>query len=435
MKSIKSKLPIRDYQTKGVQFLLGGQRKLLLDDQGIGKTAQSVVAFSSLGAKKVLILCPSATRYGWEEEVKKWDTRGYRTHVMTRTSEWIPEGAQVVIVSYSLVNSKMILDQLKRTRWVVTVADEIHFLKNSKAQRTKNILGRGGVISKSVYFWGLSGTLMPNTPIDLWQCFRSMGKAHLPEKARDYNGFTRIFCNRYKTRFGWDVSGAKNLPLLNKCLFDSGFALRRTKEQVLKELPEKTYRLLPMENSADSPAEIKWGDTIRKLNPINLGLGAGELAEARKDLSMEKLDATLQYIKSIETPVVVFGWHREFLEALHDETDSVIYYGSMSPTQKEEAKRQFTEGVVKIFIANIQSAGTGLNGLQHVSSHAIFAESPWTWAEIEQAADRLHRMGQKNPVLVDILCMRGGIEEYILKAVVKKQGYFNKVFDESKSLL
>lgn len=428
-------MKLRDYQRVGVKHLMASQRGLLLDDQGIGKTAQSVAAFNSLGAKKVLILCPSATRYGWEDEVRAWDTRGYKTHVMTRTNEWIPEWADVVIVSYSLVNSKMILDQLKRTRWVVTVADEIHMLKNSKAQRTKNILGRGGLISKCVYFWGLSGTLMPNTPIDLWQVFRSMGKKHLPLKAQDYNGFTRIFCNRFKTRYGWDVSGAKNLDVLSKCLFDTGFAMRRTKDKVLLELPPKTYRVLPMEGSAQTPAEIKWGDTIRKLNPKNLGLSAGELAEARKDLSMEKIEATVEYVNSLQEPVVVFGWHREFLEELHGATDSVIYYGSMSPDKKEAAKKAFIDGEVKVFVANIQSAGTGLNGLQAVSNHAIFAESPWTWAEMEQAADRLHRMGQKNPVLIDVLCVRGGVEEYILKAVVKKQGFFNKVFDEAKTLL
>ena len=437
MRSIREPktMKLLNYQRAGVYHLMGNQRGLLLDGMGLGKTAQSVVAFNSLGAKKVLILCPSSTRYSWEDEIKKWDTRGYRTHVMTRTSEWIPEGVDVLIVSYSLVNSKMILDQLKRQRWVVTIADEIHFLKNSKAQRTKNILGRGGVIGKSVYFWGLSGTLMPNTPIDLWQCFRSMGKAHLPQKAQDYNGYTRIFCGRYKTRWGWDVSGAKNLDILKKCLFDSGFAMRRTKEKVLKELPPKTYRVLPMEGDVGTPAEIKWDQTIRKLNPIKLGLGAGELAEARKDLSLEKLDATLQYIKSIDQPVVVFGWHREFLEAIAEETDSVLYYGSMSPAEKEKSKADFIKGKAQVFVANIQSAGTGLNGLQKRSSHAIFAESPWTWAEIEQAADRLHRMGQEHPVLIDILCVRGGIEEYILKAVVKKQGFFNKVFDEKKSLL
>lgn len=437
MKSIREpkSMKLRNYQRAGVYHLIENQRALLLDTMGLGKSAQSIVAFNSLGAKRVLILCPSATRYGWEEEVKAWDTRGYRTHVMTRESEWIPEGANVVIVSYSLVNSKMILDQLKRIRWVVTIADEIHFLKNSKAQRTKNILGRGGVIGKSVYFWGLSGTLMPNTPIDLWQVFRSMGKKHLPQKAQDYNGFTRIFCNRYKTPWGWNVSGAKNLDVLNKCLFDSGFALRRTKEKVLKELPAKTYRLLPMEGDADSPAEIKWGETIRKLNPIKLGLGAGEIAEARKDLSIEKLEATVQYVQSVDQPLVVFGWHREFLEAIHEATDSVLYYGSMSPSAKEEAKKKFIRGKAQVFIANIQSAGTGLNGLQKRSCHAIFAEPPWTWAEIEQAADRLHRMGQTQPVLVDILCMRGGVEEYILRAVTKKQGFFNKVFDESKTLL
>lgn len=418
-------MKLRPYQEEGVKHLMTNTRALLLDDQGIGKTAQSVVAFNRLGPKKVLIVCPSATRYGWQDECERWGTRNYKTHVMTKTNEWVDESAQVIIVSYSLLNSPMIKDQLIKQRWGVMVIDEIHFCKSTKAQRTQTVLGgrRKGIAQNAVYVWGLSGTPMTNSPIDLWPMFRSMGKQHLPEKARDYMGYTRIFCKRYKSRFGhWDVSGSANIPQLNQAMFGSGFALRRTKSEVLKELPDKQYRFISMEMKNDS-AEIAWGETLlhADLAKSTLGLGAAELAEARKAIAEDKLDSIIEYVKSIDTPLVVFGWHKEFLEKIADAVDGALYYGSMTPKQKEKSKHDFITGVKRVFVANIQSAGTGLDGLQHRSAHGVFAEIPWTYAEIAQAADRLHRMGQKTSVTIDLMVLRGGIEEYILRTVLKKE--------------
>lgn len=422
----------RYYQTKGVLHLMRNQRALLLDDVGLGKTAQALVALNSLGAKRTLILCPPAVRYHWEAETLKWTDRGYKIHVMTKELEYIPEDADVIVVSYSLLNSPMIVDQLKAIRWSVGIFDELHYLKSTKAKRSKVVLGRGGVITKCVYAWGLTATPMNNAPIDLWPVFRSMGKEHLPKKCQDWMGYTRYFCARYKSNFGWDVSGCMNLPVLNQALFDSGFALRRTKEEVLTELPQKTFRMIPMASEKEGKAEIKWGQKLRRKG-VRLNIDAAELAEARKALGEEKLDATLEFIKSIDEPVVIFGWHREFLEKVASKTKGALYYGSMSPKAKEKSKQRFLDGDTNYFVANIQSAGTGLDGLQHRASRCIFAEFPWTYSEIDQASGRLHRMGQKNPVLADLLCIHGGVEEYILQTILRKEKFFGDLVDKQGS--
>ena len=255
-----------DYQNAGVKHLASNQRALLLDSMGTGKTVQSVVAFNAIGARNVLIICPSSTRWNWADETKRWSKHDYQVHVLTKQVERIIQTDKplVVICSYSLVHSPMIADQLKGRKWGVTVIDEIHFCKSTKAKRSKIVLGRGGIVTKSVYCWGLSGTPMTTAPIDLWPIFRSMGREHLPEEARDYNGYTRVFCQRRKTRWGWDVSGARNLPILKSCLYDSGFALRRTKEQVLKDMPDKLYRVVPwiVTGKHPSPSESFVADRI-----------------------------------------------------------------------------------------------------------------------------------------------------------------------------
>lgn len=427
-------LALRPYQQTGVKHLLEKQRKLLFDDVGLGKTCQALVAINTLGAKRTLVICPPATRYGWEREAKKWTDRNYKVHVMTKEVEVIPDDANIVIVSYSLLKSPMIVAQLKETRWPCCIIDEIHWLKESKAQRTKTVLGRGGIITKCVYVFGLTATAMNNAPIDLWQIFRSMGKEYLPTKASDWMGYTKYFCKRYKDRFGrFNVKGAANLDVLNKCLYNSGFALRRTKDEVLKELPEKQVRVIPM-TKCEEEVEIKWS---HKLSPsqIKLGLDASEIAEARRELGESKLDATVEYIKSIDEPTVIFGWHREFLEVLAADLKGALYYGGMTLKQKEINLKKFTEGKTNFLVANLASAGTGLDGLQHRASRCVVAELPWTYAELDQATGRLHRMGQKQGVLVDIPCVYGGIEEYILQTVLKKQKLFKEVIDKEQELL
>jgi len=423
----------RDYQATGVQHLMGKQRCLLFDEVGTGKTAQALIALNSLGAKTTLIFCPPAVRYHWESEANKWTDRGYTVHVMTKEMEAIPEGTNILIVSYSLLNSPMMVDQLKARKWAVCILDEIHFLKSTKAKRSKIVLGRGGIITKCTYVWGLTATPMDNSPIDLWPIFRAMGKEFLPEKTRDWMGYTRWFCARYKDNFGrWDVKGCMNLPVLRKALFDSGFALRRTKDEVLKELPSKTFRLVPLVSTNSGKAEIKWDQKLRGKG-VRLTVSAAELAEARKELGMEKLKATLEFIKDIKEPTVVFGWHREFLETVASEIKGALYYGSMSPKAKEKAKQDFLDGKTQYFVANLASAGTGLDGLQHRASRMVFAELPWTYSGIDQTSGRLHRMGQENPVLADLLCIHGGVEEYILQTILRKENYFGKLVDKEES--
>jgi len=437
MKSIRvpEGLKLRDYQVEGVKHLMSGQRKMLFDDVGLGKTAQSLVALNSLGAKTTLILCPPSTKYGWEREAQRWTDRDYKIHVMSKEVERIPTDVNICIVPYSLLSSPMIIDQLKDRRWSVTIIDEIHYVKNTSSNRSNKTISRSGVAPKSVYMWGLTATPLVNGPIDMWPFFRSMGKEHLPTKCRDWMGYTRYFCARYKEAHSgrWNVKGASNLPVLNKALYNTGFAMRRTKEQVLKELPAKQYRVIPMRRK-DKAISINYDVELLK-SKVRLGIMGEEIAQARRELGIEKLPSVLEYLDEVKEPCVVFGWHTEFLESVAKHTGGQLYYGSMTSAAKERAKQDFIDGKVQFLLANIVSAGTGLDGLQHRSSHCIFAELPWTYTEVDQASGRLHRMGQTNPVLADILCVEGGIEEYVLQTILGKQESFKKVIDKTTELI
>jgi len=221
--------------------------------------------------------------------------------------------------------------------------------------------------------------------------------------------------------------------VLNKALYNTGFAMRRTKEQVLKELPAKQYRVIPMRRK-DKAISINYDVELLK-SKVRLGIMGEEIAQARRELGIEKLPSVLEYLDEVKEPCVVFGWHTEFLESVAKHTGGQLYYGSMTSAAKERAKQDFIDGKVQFLLANIVSAGTGLDGLQHRSSHCIFAELPWTYTEVDQASGRLHRMGQTNPVLADILCVEGGIEEYVLQTILGKQESFKKVIDKTTELI
>jgi SNF2 family DNA or RNA helicase len=275
---------------------------------------------------------------------------------------------------------------------------------------------------------------MTNNPDDLYALFKAFGPkliAKTPTKQK--------FVGRYCIQVGsWPrlkTVGAKNLPELKSKLFDTGLAIMRNKADVLKDLPPKQYRMLPVDG--DKQLSISLDDIDPELIAASAtGIMSAEIAAARKEAGLAKLGAVARYIDdilSVTKKLVVFAWHQDVVRAIRDQLDmdgveSVIYYGATSTKEKEEAKRRFISSEeCRVFIGNIASAGVGLDGLQKVCSHALFAESPWTYAEIAQASDRLHRFGQVNPVIVDISVLTNSIEEYIVRAVLKKEGYFKNV--------
>jgi len=431
-------MDLRDYQVTGVKHILKGRRRGLFDDMGLGKTIQSIVGFNTLKAKTIVIVCPPAVVYSWAAEIEIWSTWNYSIHIVSKRLDWIPETTkrQVVIVPYSLVSHPNILEQLKDRRWGVAIFDEIHNCKSVSAQRTAACIGPSGLIQYARYAWALSGTPMTNTPDDLYPVF----KAFAPKLIRKTPNLKK-FKSRYCIQMGsWPrvkTVGAKNLGELRAKLFDSGFAIMRNKADVLNDLPPKQYRMLPVDG--DKSLSI----SIDDIDPLDIaaahsGKVPGDLAEIRKEAGLAKLGAVARYVDDIlatTKKLVIFAWHQDVVRAIRDQLEmdgvlSSVYYGATSTKEKELAKRFFIENdECRVFIGNIASAGTGLDGLQKVCSHALFAEPPWTYSEIAQASDRLHRYGQKNPVTIDISILTNSIEEYIVKAVLKKEGYFKKTLN------
>jgi len=414
---------LRDYQKEGVKFLLNNKRALLGDDMGLGKTIQTVDALRRLGSNKTLIICPSAVAYSWASTLKKWGNKRWSVHIVSAEVETIPD-VSVVICSYHLLNSPMIYDQLN-VRWSVVVADEVHWFKNPDAKRSQKMLKPKGIASKSIYFWGLSGTIQPSNPLDLYLLLSTLFRQSLG-KYYKYESYIRRFCGAYRTTLGWRFGKAKNVEELGERI--RPFFLRRLKEEVLTELPPKSLTVRWLKESGELAKNDTWQEMMAKVDTekVTLGLTIDEMTEERKLSALDKVGAVGEYIETIDDKVVVFCWHREIVETLHNKySNSVKYYGGMTPKAKEEAKQKFIKDPeCKYFFANISSAGTGLDGLQFAAYRCVFVEIPWGFAELYQAIDRLHRMGQGMPVMADVFALEAPIDRYMIQCISNKHKTF-----------
>jgi len=413
---------------------MSGKRKLLADDMGLGKTCMSVVAFSNLGAKKILIICPPSVLYSWDREIVKWSIKSYWVQIMQGMMCEVDDVADIVICPYSILHSPFIAHQLKERRWGVLLIDEVHYLKSTKANRTHVIFGKGnskGVAHNSVYIWSLSGTPMTNTPIDVWPLMKKMNAKNLG-RYNTWMKFTGRFCRRYlDRRMRWNVTGASHIDELNKMLFDTGFALRRTKREVLKDLPPKQLRILPVNvDKKISYNSVTWDDQIDQSEiQGSLTCEGEEIAEARREIGLVKIPQVFAHLKEVlnsHEKIVLFSWHQDTVDAYQDlfkkaGIPSVKYNGSVGPKEKDEALQEFSKGKARVFNCNFLSAGVGLDGLQYVCSYGCFAELPWTFTELMQAADRLDRFGQGNKPLIDIFVCRKTIDQYMIKKVFTKE--------------
>ena len=254
--------------------------------------------------------------------------------------------------------------------------------------------------------------------------------------------YARRYCNAYHNGFGWDFSGSANKEELHQKLTET-IMIRRKKADVLPDLPSKLYSYIPMEICNTTEYKRAEADFIAFLAETK-GKKAAEKAsqaehlvriEALKQLAVQgKIKQAVQWIRDFldnnGNKLVVFGVHKTVVDALMKEfkEEAVKVDGSVSATKRDEAVAAFQEDPnVKLFVGNIQAAGTGLT--LTAASAVAFLELPWTPGESAQAEDRCHRIGQKDTVNVYYLLADNTIEMEIAQLLDEKKAVLNAVLD------
>lgn len=415
------------FQKEGVRFLLSRTNTLLADDMGLGKTIQALEVINRTHPNRVLIICPAGVKYNWAKEIERFLERPHTVDVVNGFKHRLNLDANITIVNYDLLVSSKIIRQLRDIvalsgGFDLAIVDEAHYLKNPDAKRTRRLLGnRPGegllrVCRKRIL---LTGTPVLNRPMELFPILETMA----PEAIKPYSNdeqFGRQFCNGFREDGVWNFKGASNLDDLAKRL--SKFMLRRTKAQVLGDLPARR----------DSKVYFSGDDfDLEYLESL-------PLSSYRKELGILKLPLVLSFcsdiIKSSTNKVVLFCHHREVVEALCKALPSVKFYGGMSPQEKQEAIRRFREDPsIRFITGNIAALGIGINGLQEVCSHAIFVEPDWSPGVMDQAIDRLCRIGQKYSVLAQYLVVEGSIDDCMYDQLNHKRGVIRRIMSRKET--
>lgn len=441
------------YQRAGIEFALERGGTLIADEMGLGKTIQALgMVNADDRIKSVLCVVPASLRINWEREARKWLIRDFNFCVVNSPKP-PPADANFVIVNYDRLKGK-VLESLMACPWDMLIVDECHYLKNSKAARTKKVLGipkqwgrkkTGEWYTKKERVPGLidrafmkkvflTGTPILNRPNELWTLIQALD----PDTWRSKSKFEKRYCQAHLNRWGaWDNSGAANLDELQQKL-RSTIMIRRKKADVLKELPPKTRQIIVIpadtveyKNYIKSERafieqyslDTQSNDLLEELNAQVADFS--ELSEIRKEIALAKLSYVIEHIDEMlysgVRKVVVFTHHHEVTDKLteHYAEKCVKLDGRNSLEQKQEAIDAFQQSDVPIFIGGIKAAGVGIT--LTAASHCVFAEGSWVPGDLTQAEDRLHRIGAVGNVLVQHIVLDDSLDAHITKTIIAKQ--------------
>lgn len=415
-------MKLKPYQITGAHFLAERRGALLADDMGLGKTAQAIHALRLAGLTRALVICPASLKLNWRDETRAWYPE---LEVGVAEGKRWPE-SDVVIANYDILGKHK--DRIGAEPWPVIICDEAHYCKNPKAGRTKSVFR-----IPTARRWFLTGTPMLNRPKELWTLLRMID----PPKWRSFKDFVFRYCDpkfvmkqrgKYRVR-EFSTDGASNVEELRDLV--APYMLRRTKGEVLAELPDKTRQtiLLPLIG-----AELKKAVKMERRLAQEKATGEvlGDLARLRKQIGMAKIPLAVEHVESLleqEDKVVVFAHHRDVvagLEAGLKKHGTVVLTGATPTAERHERVRRFqTDPATRVFVGNIQAAGVGLT--LTAARVALFVEQDWGPKVMEQAEDRIHRIGQKNAALIQYLCYDGSLDAVMAATAARKEDIIQAV--------
>lgn len=454
---------VRPYQEAGIKWLsvlhkyrLGG---ILADDMGLGKTLEVISFLEGLKEEKPsLIIAPKSVIYNWLGEFKRWAPELEASVIDGTKDERIKAIAKIknnkksfFITSYdSLRNDEALY---KNKQFEILIVDEAQYIKNGAALKSKAVRA----LNASSRF-ALTGTPIENSMADLWAIFDFLMPGYLDS------------FNIFKTRYILAGDQVKARASLSKKI--TPFLLRRTKAEVLKDLPKKTTEIITitMNDEARRYYDAILIDTRNKIKQKREDPTKGDkysdkglfsvlplltrLREVCVDPSAfldgfseesAKMMYALSYISvALEAghKVLVFSSFTKVLDHLslllkEAGTKSYYIYGGVEADDRLSMAESFnTKNDVNVMLVSLKAGGTGLN--LHGADIVLHLDPWWNVAAEEQATDRAYRIGQKRPVSVVKLICHNSIEEKVVQLQENKRELYNQVIksgDEAISRL
>jgi SNF2 family DNA or RNA helicase len=425
-------LELRPYQKIGGAWLQSMRSGILADSPGVGKTITSLMAITD-GAP-VIVICPASMKGIWFLETRKWRPDLCPDIISGRGNFRWPNPGELLIFNYDILPEPV---PKGFPAGLIVIVDEAHAVKSNKTKRHKSVKQ----IVKAAIFgtghaWGLTGTPIQNDPYEGWNLLSAFGLENI---AFGHFGKFLYMFNGRQGQFGIVYGAAR--PEVRDCL--KKVMLRRTKSEVLPELPGLTIKDVPVSIPDDVRKVCDEAMAVLLANGIDLngaldrveatqlsGAEFEEVSRARMALAVAKIPALLEAVESFEDagePLVVFSAHRAPVDVLGQRKGWGRISGSDSSERRAEVVQQFQAGLLKGVACTIQAGGTGLTLTR--SSNSIFVDQAWTPAINLQARDRIHRIGQTRGVVITRLIAAHAIDERVTAVLDRKTDLVDSVID------
>lgn len=482
------------YQRAGVAFALNRDNTLIGDDMGLGKSIQAIgVLNSDPRIKSALFIVPNMTKLGWRDFLRDWLVPDL-SYAVTRSGKPFP-ATDIVVVNYDAV--KKFHGEIRAREWGMVVIDEGQYMKSRDSQRSIYVVGgeekikkneveayreQGIQVNKVSYTYRgsvkikymaqitpvkgvfrnliLTGTPAVNRPVELWPLISYLDSQNWP----NFWSFAKRYCAAYKSQYGWKTSGASHTEELSERL-RSTIMVRRLKDDVLKELPPKFHKVVPIEANGDADLldeerrafdpfsqrfdfdaleeavkKAKASDDPRDLEDAMTALEEAlkiafqEMSAIRHDTGLAKIPYIIEHVRGLVEAghkVLVFNHHRDVVDAIYEAfPNSARIYGGMTlEDRKTEENRFQSDPECTVCSGNYAGAGVGIT--LTAASWVVLGELDWVPGNITQAIDRAHRYGQTAKSLpIDYLVFENSIDARMANFVIEKQKVLKSIFDE-----
>nr|VFJ60770.1 MAG: Superfamily II DNA or RNA helicase, SNF2 family [Candidatus Kentron sp. FM]VFJ61724.1 MAG: Superfamily II DNA or RNA helicase, SNF2 family [Candidatus Kentron sp. FM]VFK09241.1 MAG: Superfamily II DNA or RNA helicase, SNF2 family [Candidatus Kentron sp. FM] len=421
---------LRDYQIDGFRWLARlaawGVGACLADDMGLGKTLQALALILDRAAQgPSLVVAPTSVCLNWQGEVQRFAPTLDGIYFGPGNRQEMLDGLgpfDLLICSYGLLQQEA--DKITAVQWNVIVLDEAQAIKNRLTKRSKAAMALSGTFRMIT-----TGTPIENHLGELWNLFRFLNPGLLGSLEK-FNERFAIPVERY---------GEKEIGKRLKKLIQP-FLLRRTKTQVLEELPPRTEIVLHVEMSPeeaafyevlrqqavqqieelDGPIEQKNFQILAELMRLRRACCNSRLVMPESAIQSTKLALFRKVVEELlenHHKALVFSQFVDHLGIIRESLDKVgITYqyldGSTPPKERKRRVDAFQAGEGDLFLISLKAGGVGIN--LTAADYVIHMDPWWNPAVEDQASDRAHRIGQQRPVTIYRLVTKDTIEEKIV---------------------
>ena len=453
------------HQSRFLESVRAGHRTFLLaDEPGLGKTAESVLAASVADAYPLLAVVPNVVKMNWAREVERW-TPQRRATVISGDGEDVDAFADVFIVNYEILDRH--LSWLSSIGLKGMVVDEAHFIKNLGSQRSQNVLALASRIREQVrnpLLLALTGTPLINDVEDFDAIWRFLGwttgekpgpllmerldatgltpadKAFYPE-ARDAV-ISMGIVRRKKKDVAADLPDKLIADLPVELDDEFGRSIRQAERELGARLADRYKRIIDARGDRGlAPGEVD-PDIVRLVAQNELdeskaaGTGAENVFTMVRKIGQAKALLAADYAVQLQRSVgkvVFFAKHIDVMDAAEAHfaaagLRTISVRGDQSTPARQEAIDAFNNDPgVGIAVCSLTAAGVGVN--MQAASNVVLAELSWTAAEQTQAIDRVHRIGQDEPVTAWRIIAAHTIDTKIAELIDSKQGLAQRALD------